>query len=93
MAEFKISLASYSFHGMLAAGVRDVFGYLDALKYRHHLEWADIIHDLGKLLETEISVKEKGYIIRSESQGVAGKVAQACGVALPPVLRPFKAKQ
>lgn len=42
MAEFKISLASYSFHGMLGAGVRDVFGYLDALKYRYHLEWADI---------------------------------------------------
>ena len=42
MAEFKISLASYSFHGMLGAGVRDVFGYLEALKYRHHLEWADI---------------------------------------------------
>ena len=58
-----------------------------------HLEWADIIHDLGKLLETEISVKEKGYIIRSESQGVAGMVAQACGVALPAVLRPCKAGQ
>jgi len=42
MAEFNISLASYSFHGMLGAGVRDVFGYLDALKYRYHLEWADI---------------------------------------------------
>jgi sugar phosphate isomerase/epimerase len=42
MAEFKISLASYSFHGMLGEGVRDVFGYLDALKYRHQLDWADI---------------------------------------------------
>ncbi len=42
MAEFKISLASYSFHGMLGAGMRDVFGYLDALRYRYHLEWADI---------------------------------------------------
>ena len=42
MAEFRISLASYSFHGMLGAGMRDVFGYLDALRYRYHLEWADI---------------------------------------------------
>jgi hypothetical protein len=42
MAEFKIAPASCSFHGMLGEGVRDVFGYLDALKYRYHLAWADI---------------------------------------------------
>ncbi len=38
MAEFRVSLASYSFHGMLGAGMRNaVFGYLDALRYRYHL--------------------------------------------------------
>jgi transposase len=52
------------------------------------LEWADIIHDLGNLHETEISVKGKGYIVRSETKGAIGKVAQAAGVALPPELRP-----
>ena len=36
----------------------------------------------------EISVAGKGYVIRSEAVGVAGKVAQAAGVALPPTLRP-----
>jgi len=52
------------------------------------LEWADVIRDLEELVEMEISVQGKGYVIRSETHGVAGKVAQACGVALPPTLRP-----
>jgi len=52
------------------------------------LEWADVIRDVEELVETEISVEGKGYVIRSQARGVAGKVAQACGVALPPTLRP-----
>jgi hypothetical protein len=52
------------------------------------LEWADVIRDVEELVEMEISVQGKGYVIRSETHGVAGKVAQACGVALPPTLRP-----
>ena len=55
---------------------------------RWRLEWADVIRDVEELVELEISVQGKGYVIRSETQGVAGKVAQACGVALPPTLRP-----
>jgi transposase len=52
------------------------------------LEWADVIRDVEELVETEISVEGKGYVIRSEARGVAGKVARAVGVALPPTLRP-----
>lgn len=52
-----------------------------------HLEWRDVIDDLDELLEMEIAVKGKGYIVRSETKGVVGKVAQAAGVAMPPVLR------
>jgi transposase len=52
------------------------------------LEWADVIRDVEELVETEINVEGKGYVIRGEARGVAGKVAQACGVALPPTLRP-----
>jgi len=51
------------------------------------LEWADIVGDLSNLHETEIAVAGKGYVIRSETKGTVGKVAQAVGVALPPVLR------
>jgi len=53
-----------------------------------HLEWADVIRDVAELVEMEVSVGGKGYVIRSEAVGVAGKVAQAVGVALPPTLRP-----
>ena len=52
------------------------------------LEWADVIRDVAELVEMEMSVGGKGYVIRSEAVGVAGKVAQAAGVALPPTLRP-----
>lgn len=38
----KISVASYSFHGLLQAGMMDVFGYLESCKYRYHVDAADI---------------------------------------------------
>jgi len=37
-----ISIASYAFHGLLAEGKMDVFGYLESVKYRYHLDAADI---------------------------------------------------
>jgi transposase len=51
------------------------------------LEWADVIRDLDNLLEMEVAISGKGYVFRGQSPGVAGKVFQACGVALPPALR------
>ena len=51
------------------------------------LEWADIIRDLDNLVEMEVSISGKGYVFRGQAPGVAGKVFQACGVALPPTLR------
>ena len=52
------------------------------------LEWADVIRDLDNLLELEVSITGKGYVFRSETKGTTSKVFQACGVALPPALRP-----
>ena len=52
------------------------------------LEWADIVRDLDNLMEMEVSIGGKGYVFRGQSPGVAGKVFQACGVAMPPALRP-----
>jgi transposase len=52
------------------------------------LEWADIIRDLDKLMEMEVSISGKGYVFRGQAPGVAGKVFQACAVAMPPALRP-----
>jgi transposase len=51
------------------------------------LEWADVIRDLDSLIEMEVSIGGKGYVFRGQTPGVAGKVFQACGVAMPPALR------
>ena len=42
MSDMNVSVASYSFHGMINAGEMDVFSYLDLLKYRYHVDYADI---------------------------------------------------
>jgi sugar phosphate isomerase/epimerase len=47
----QVSIASYSFHGLLAAGQIDLFGYLESCKYRYHLDSADIWN--GMLLSTD----------------------------------------
>ena len=51
------------------------------------LEWADVIRDLDNLIEMEVAIDGKGFVFRGQTSGVAGKVFQACGVALPPILR------
>jgi len=35
----------------------------------------------------KIAINDKSFVFRGQTSGVAGKVFQACGVALPPVLR------
>ncbi len=51
------------------------------------LEWADMVRDLDNLVEMEVVINGKGYVFRGQTSGVAGKIFQACGVALPPTLR------
>lgn len=41
-----ISIASYSFHGLIAEGRMDIFGYLESVKYRYRLDAADIWNGL-----------------------------------------------
>jgi hypothetical protein len=53
-----------------------------------NVEWADVIRDLDNLAEMEVAINGKGYVFRGQTTGVAGKVFQACGVALPPLMRP-----
>jgi len=38
----QISIAGFSFHGALAAGAMDVFGYLESCRYRYQLDTADL---------------------------------------------------
>ena len=52
------------------------------------LEWHDVVQDLDRLEELTLTIDEKGYILRTDPKGTVGKVFQAAGVALPPVIRP-----
>jgi hypothetical protein len=53
------------------------------------LEWADIRRDLAALAEVEVREGEHWYLLRTALQGVAGKVLQAVGVAIPPPVHPL----
>ena len=46
-----------------------------------------MIRNLDNLIELEVAINGKGYVFRGQNAGVAGKGFQACGVALPPVVR------
>ncbi len=56
-------------------------------KTGHDFEWADIKQDLKALQEVFLEDNGKRLAIRSECQGVCGKVFQAVGVALPLTIR------
>ena len=62
----------------------------DRLAARHwKLEWDHVVEDLDRLEEVTLTLGKKGYILRTDPKGTVGKVAQAVGVALPPVIRPL----
>jgi len=64
-----ISIASYSFHGLIGAGMMDVFGYLETCKYRYHLESADIWNGL-------MGPDEKVYLQEGFLKKVKGALAE-----------------
>lgn len=47
----KLSVASYSFHGLFHAGHIDLFGYLESVRYRYGLRTADIWNKMLVSLE------------------------------------------
>ena len=52
------------------------------------VEWDDIRRDLEALAEVEVRQGAETYWLWTELVGVAGKVLQAAGVAIPPPARP-----
>lgn len=56
-------------------------------KAGHDFEWADIKQALKALKEITIEDNGKKLAIRSECQGICGKVFQAVGVAIPLTIR------
>lgn len=51
------------------------------------VEWQDVVRDLMEVREVEVRHQGKHYILRPPLKGVAGKVFQAVGVAIPPPAR------
>jgi hypothetical protein len=51
------------------------------------LEWADIIHDLDQLVQTDVDQGGRRLRLRAAAPGCSGAVFQAVGVALPPMIR------
>jgi hypothetical protein len=50
-------------------------------------EWADIIHDLDQLVQTDVDQGGRRLRLRTAAPGCSGAVFQAVGVALPPMIR------
>lgn len=62
----KLSIASYAFHGLLERGQIDLFGYLEACRYRYALDTADIWNgmlpspDEDALIKAKDGLEERG---------------------------------
>src|SRR3984885_8075114 len=50
-------------------------------------EWADVIHDLDQLVQTDVDQGGRRLRLRAAARGCSGAVFQAVGVALPPMIR------
>lgn len=54
-----ISICSYTFHQLTAAGTMNAFGYLESIKYRYGLNTADFWHGTFESLEEDYLAKIK----------------------------------
>jgi sugar phosphate isomerase/epimerase len=55
----KLSIASYSFHGLFYKGAIDLFGYLESVKFRYQLSTADIWNNMLISMEHDYLQKVK----------------------------------
>ncbi|MBR4205905.1 MAG: sugar phosphate isomerase/epimerase [Clostridia bacterium] len=62
----KVSVASYSFHGMLGSGECDVFRYLDLLRFRYHVRTADIWTGFLPAIDDDFIGKVRRALDRNE---------------------------
>ena len=53
----------------------------------HRFEWAEIKQDLKALQAVTIEENGKRLCVRTQCEGVCGKVFQSVGVALPPTIQ------
>ena len=57
------------------------------LQSGHRFEWAEIKQDLKALQRVTIEEDGKRLSVRTQCQGVCGKIFQAVGVAIPPTIQ------
>ena len=84
----KISIASYSFHGLIEAGMMDAFGYLESCKYRYGLDTADIWNGTLGFSTDEDYVRKVATALRERDMVVANvAIDQTAAWDDDPVLR------
>lgn len=81
------TIRGHVFCSFLALVLRTELENRLAAKGCAEVEWADVVRDLDRVEEVEIDQGGKRVLLRTEAVGVAGKVFQAVGVALPPTVR------
>lgn len=64
MSLFPISIASYSFHGMVHDGKMDVFNYLETIKSRYNVSYADIWSGILPSIEEDFLKKVRAEMDR-----------------------------
>ena len=72
--------------GLSPVGTRQLSWRTEDRLRRHGVaaEWGDILRDLDRLQEIILEQDGKRFLLRTPTTGVAGKLFQAVGVALPP---------
>jgi Transposase DDE domain len=81
------TIRGHVFCSFLALVLRTELENRLAAKGYGDVEWAEIVRDLDRVEEVEVEKDGKRLLLRTEAVGVAGKVFQATGVALPPPVR------
>ena len=51
-----------------------------------HFEWAEMMRDLQRVRLVDVEASGRRFRLRTETPGHAGRVVQACGVALSPTV-------
>jgi sugar phosphate isomerase/epimerase len=62
----KISIASYSFHGLHGQKSMDVFGYMESIRHRYHIRGADIWNGMIPTLDAEFLTRIKAGLEERE---------------------------
>lgn len=81
------TIRGHVFCSFLALVLRHELEHRLANKAHSDIEWAQMLRDLDRVEQVEVEKDGRRFHLRTQAPGVAGKVFQAVGVALPPTIR------